>query len=69
MDFEILDDENSMDWDPLPANDAKPRGWDFNLAPQRFFAPQQPSGLEGIFEKSLRVADEEKSWWRKLVGR
>lgn len=64
-----VEDENSMDWDPLPANDVKPNRWDLALAPQRMFAPQQPTGLEGIFEKSLRVREEEKSWWRKLVGR
>lgn len=34
-------------------------GW-VQLAPPRFFAPdkQEPTGLEGLFEKSLRVSGE-----------
>lgn len=58
--------ENSMDWDPLPptpTNSGMPpsaRRDDSNawvLAPPKFFAPQEPTGLEGMFERSLKVDD------------
>lgn len=69
---------NSMDWTPLTSGlaghapqDSNGAGW--TLAPQRFFAPQEPTGLEHLFEKSLRVADEPlpaqsaaTTWWRRI---
>lgn len=70
-DMEVDDDpnNNSMDWTPIEGDGATtspPRstssvrrrdGW-ATLAPQRLFAPQEPTGLEGIFERTLRVADD-----------
>lgn len=43
-----------MDWEPLPE---KPDRGSFTFAPQRFFAPVQPSGLDDIFARGLRVDD------------
>lgn len=60
-----------MDWDPSPPEERwVSSGWDdFVLAPQRLFAPQDSSGLEGLFEKNLRVGEVEKRGWWKGWGR
>lgn len=77
-DFESAPGDNSMDWTPsspplrsdLGHIDS---GTNWTLAPQRFFAPQEPTGLERLFETSLRVADEPRAvasgrsrWWTRL---
>lgn len=63
------DDEDAMDWTPTdpsstsklsrssckPAmNDDSDGSW---LRPQRFFPPEQPTGLEGLFARTLLVDD------------
>lgn len=62
-------DPNAMDWSPIaPSNTRQTRGrkkgmsaqyddgsW---LRPQRFFAPEEPTGLEGLFEKTITLQDE-----------
>lgn len=62
--------DNSMDWEPTPPPPSRPS---FKLAPQRFFAPQQPSGLEGIFEERLTIDGKKRgrqaSWWDKWYKR
>ncbi|KAF7796396.1 hypothetical protein EIP86_007573 [Pleurotus ostreatoroseus] len=64
------DDENAMDWSPAsPSKNARrPYGHangnghaaDDNvlLRPQRFFAPEEPTGLEHLFARTIRLADE-----------
>lgn len=70
MDDNDDDDPNSMDWTPTdpsgaskstgvrrkPAKDADDGSW---LRPQRFFPPEQPTGLEGLFARTLLVDDAE----------
>lgn len=56
-------DENAMDWSPAsPAKKArKPyNNADDNviLRPQRFFAPEEPTGLEHLFARTIKLADE-----------
>jgi len=48
---------DEMDW--IPTNPAPNKRSDDNnwLRPQRFFAPEKPTGLEGLFE-SARIQDE-----------
>lgn len=74
-----------MDWDPIPPSSglsSPEKGWSGALAPQRLFAPQKFSGLEEVFEKSLRVGEggpevgktgrggtaTTRSWWSRFVG-
>lgn len=79
-----IDPNSSMDWAPLPPDHRASRKsrddadadddkrW--SLAPQRFFAPQVPTGLEVLFEKTLRVDDgrpgalstrpRAQRWWK-----
>lgn len=68
-------DPDAMDWSPLHpahraarnarrANGHRPngaRGGDLALRPQRFFAPEEPTGLEGLFEKTIKLADDDLS--------
>ncbi|KAI5480396.1 hypothetical protein MNV49_000971 [Pseudohyphozyma bogoriensis] len=67
MDVGYSDNEAdvSMDWEPTPPPSALRGGRrntspNLTLAPQRFFAPQQPSGLEEILAKGLRVSDDDE---------
>ena len=50
---------DEMDWTPThPAPNKREAESDNNwLRPQRFFAPEKPTGLEGLFE-SARIQDE-----------
>jgi len=57
-------DADAMDWIPTDASGSvKPNtrqepndgSW---LRPQRFFAPEKPTGLEGLFERTLLVVDD-----------
>ncbi|KAJ4485951.1 Ima1 N-terminal domain-containing protein [Lentinula aciculospora] len=58
-------DEDSMDWSPTSINPKserfKPpstgRNDEWWLRPQRFFAPENPTGLESLFEKA-KLADD-----------
>ncbi|ORY91617.1 Ima1 N-terminal domain-domain-containing protein [Leucosporidium creatinivorum] len=62
-DHEYETNENSMDWDPLPPTPTtslpsrRDESSSWVLAPPRFFAPQEPTGLEGMFERTLKVDD------------
>ncbi|GBE78034.1 Ima1 N-terminal domain-containing protein [Sparassis latifolia] len=65
------DDPDAMDWSPIrptqhpPRSDKKPVRltipddgvW---LRPQRFFAPEEPTGLENLFAKTIKLADDEQ---------
>lgn len=55
-------DEDAMDWIPSHASSqhSQAQQADNNLwlRPQRFFAPEKPTGLEGLFERALLVNDE-----------
>ncbi|KAF5385282.1 hypothetical protein D9615_001386 [Tricholomella constricta] len=57
-------DTDAMDWTPTAASDPEKSkavqepddgSW---LRPQRFFAPEKPTGLEGLFERTLLVVDD-----------
>lgn len=57
-------DPNAMDWSPTvtPARASvrKPLKRDDNgfiLKPQTFYAPEEPTGLENLFEKTIKLAD------------
>ena len=60
-------DPNAMDWSPIhPAyrsqrrvNSHAVRQDDVNMRPQRFFAPEEPTGLENLFEKTIKLADDD----------
>jgi hypothetical protein len=55
-------DVDAMDWTPTDSEQHKQEAakqlddgsW---LRPQRFFAPEKPTGLEGLFERALLVTD------------
>ncbi len=67
-------DPNAMDWSPLsparnrlqnqnhthhaPAADASSSA--FFVRPQRFFAPEEPTGLENLFAKTIKLADDDR---------
>ncbi|KAG5647583.1 hypothetical protein DXG03_008936 [Asterophora parasitica] len=59
---EVLD-ADAMDWTPTGTFGSKGKAtqepddgsW---LRPQRFFAPEKPTGLEGLFEQALMVVDD-----------
>ncbi|GLB35995.1 putative ima1 N-terminal domain [Lyophyllum shimeji] len=57
-------DVDAMDWTPtegsgsgksMTKQESDADSW---LRPQRFFAPAKPTGLEGLFERTLLVADD-----------
>ncbi|KAJ7099620.1 Ima1 N-terminal domain-containing protein [Mycena crocata] len=51
-------DEMDVDWTPAdPKGNAKASGDTSWLRPQRFFAPETPTGLEGLFERTKLVDD------------
>lgn len=65
--MDVVPDADAMDWEPLSANagsaplppnrsqsQAEDDGW---LRPQRFFPPERPTGLEGLFERT-RLEDD-----------
>jgi hypothetical protein len=76
-------DADAMDWTPTDPGQHRPESakqpddgsW---LRPQRFFAPEKPTGLEGLFERALivndtpmedkqnrlHIMDHAQSWWR-----
>ncbi|OCH96049.1 hypothetical protein OBBRIDRAFT_787500 [Obba rivulosa] len=57
------EDSDAMDWDPLdPASPQRARTNDDGtwLRPQRFFAPEEPTGLENLFAKTIRLADDDE---------
>lgn len=69
MDSEDYDDSreqdpNAMDWSPTvspakqgPHVSLKRDNNGFILRPQKFYAPEEPTGLENLFEKTIRLAD------------
>lgn len=73
-------DVDAMDWSPTDAlseqhkqESAKQPDEGSWLRPQRFFAPEQPTGLEGLFERTLLVKDtlsiEDDSQRRPYIGK
>ncbi|KAJ6621578.1 Ima1 N-terminal domain-containing protein [Mycena sp. CBHHK59/15] len=59
---DTLADADEMDWTPTDPARAKPKaspgsGDTLWLRPQRFFAPEPPTGLEGLFERA-KLADD-----------
>ncbi|KAK0464975.1 Ima1 N-terminal domain-containing protein [Desarmillaria tabescens] len=52
-------DIDEMDWTPTNGQKEKPRTYDDSsfLRPQKFFAPENPTGLESLFE-STRLVDD-----------
>ncbi|KAI0932064.1 hypothetical protein AcW1_000708 [Taiwanofungus camphoratus] len=69
-DASLVQDPDAMDWSPIrPSSPNKPyTGW-VNvsaqddgtwLRPQRFFAPEEPTGLENLFAKTIRLADDDQ---------
>ncbi|TFY65164.1 hypothetical protein EVJ58_g2161 [Rhodofomes roseus] len=64
-------DPNAMDWSPTIPSPQKPAqmpngqaryhddgSW---LRPQRFFAPEEPTGLEGLFSTTIKLSDDEQA--------
>ncbi|KAG6911558.1 hypothetical protein DXG01_011860 [Tephrocybe rancida] len=54
-------DVNEMDWTPTDTSESQaPRQADdaSYLRPQKFFAPEKATGLEGLFERTLLVVDD-----------
>ena len=58
-------DEDAMDWVPSHTsshhNQVQQADNNLWLRPQRFFAPEKPTGLEGLFERALLVNDEPRA--------
>ncbi|KAH9950432.1 Ima1 N-terminal domain-containing protein [Amylocystis lapponica] len=66
-------DPNAMDWSPIPPAKTRPSASMQNghptssareddgawLRPQRFFAPEEPTGLENLFARTIRLVDDE----------
>ncbi|PCH33734.1 hypothetical protein WOLCODRAFT_129941 [Wolfiporia cocos MD-104 SS10] len=59
------DDPDAMDWTPIKPNT---NGWAHTNAddgswmrPQRFFAPEEPTGLEHLFASTVRLTDDESN--------
>lgn len=55
-------DTDAMDWTPTDVNSGTQYPTKANetgswLRPQRFFAPEKPTGLESLFERTLLVDD------------
>lgn len=58
-------DPDAMDWTPIkPSSSQVPNGhahqyddgsW---IRPQRFFAPEEPTGLENLFANTVKLADD-----------
>ncbi|KAH8099413.1 Ima1 N-terminal domain-containing protein [Cristinia sonorae] len=63
-DDEKRQDPNAMDWSPTvspakPSQNGSLRRDDngFLLRPQKFYAPEEPTGLENLFEQTIKLAD------------
>ena len=66
-------DPDAMDWTPTLPSPEKPnhmlngkgqaRYYDDGswLRPQRFFAPEEPTGLEGLFSTTIKLSDDEQA--------
>ena len=58
-------DPDAMDWSPtkpVPVQEDMDSGKDqVWLRPQRFFAPEEPTGLENLFAKTIRLVDADDS--------
>ena len=74
-------DPDAMDWSPIhPAHRSQRhasslggrsnsmRREDVNLRPQRFFAPEEPTGLEGLFEQTIKLGDDDLSSRQEMSG-
>ncbi|KAF9822098.1 hypothetical protein IEO21_00092 [Rhodonia placenta] len=66
-------DPDAMDWSPIRPPPSRDRPHVLNgrshfgqdedgnlLRPQRFFAPEEPTGLESLFANTIRLADDEQ---------
>lgn len=62
-------DPNAMDWSPTIPSPQKQRpngqarthddgSW---LRPQRFFAPEEPTGLESLFSTTIKLSDDDQA--------
>ncbi|KAG7099033.1 hypothetical protein E1B28_000913 [Marasmius oreades] len=49
--------DDQMDWSPTDETSRNSKDSGFSLRPQRFFAPEQPTGLETLFEKTKLIDD------------
>lgn len=68
-------DPDAMDWSPIHPSSSrnnnshmrngpqsrKQNGDGMWLRPQRFFAPEEPTGLENLFTNTIRLVDDEPS--------
>ena len=67
MDVDMDDDEHDPDaMDVDPASPMRKAGRSGNddaswLRPQRFFAPEEPTGLENLFAKTIRLVDSSEA--------
>ena len=59
MDVDMEDDDaDAMDIDPASPMKRSGRDDDASwLRPQRFFAPEEPTGLENLFAKTIQLVD------------
>lgn len=70
--YEDPKDDDLMDWSPSEAYDQQRTSYEVQddswMRPQRFFVPEKPTGLEGLFERTLLVRDEPASGRQSKVN-
>ncbi|KAH9944286.1 Ima1 N-terminal domain-containing protein [Epithele typhae] len=74
MDVDMDDDNwdpDAMDIDPTTPHRKRRANEDDAswLRPQRFFAPEEPTGLENLFARTIRLADSSESGVEGALGR
>lgn len=75
-------DPDAMDWSPIRPLPSRDRPHALNgrshfgqdedgdlLRPQRFFAPEEPTGLESLFANTIHLADDEQENAKRQTAR
>lgn len=58
-------DPDAMDWSPTRQDPLRRDDSGFQLRPQRFYAPEEPTGLENLFERTIKLADSDEPSGRR----
>ncbi|GJJ09878.1 hypothetical protein Clacol_004102 [Clathrus columnatus] len=64
-----ISSEDMMDWTPVNTPDKAKQAKEIWIRPQKFFPPEQPTGLEDLFQKAAKLDDAASSDHKPEDGR
>ncbi|GJJ09886.1 hypothetical protein Clacol_004110 [Clathrus columnatus] len=64
-----ISSEDMMDWTPVNTPDKDKQAKEIWIRPQKFFPPEQPTGLEDLFQKAAKLDDDASSDHKPEDGR